>query len=181
MAKEDKSQNTTAEMFTELFLYAPIGLLYEYKDSMPELIKRGKSQVQLTKLLGQMAANKAKGEAKSSAESVLSDTASFLRTVASRLESLDHASCCESPCGETATTADKAKSTVQDDAAASSKTSEQETTSLPIDGYDTLAAREIIQRLSSLQTDELSQILQHEKSNKARKTVLAEIDRLLAL
>ena len=43
------------ETLVDLFLYAPIGLLYEHEEVLPQLVKRGRSQVQLARLVGQMA------------------------------------------------------------------------------------------------------------------------------
>lgn len=43
------------ETLVDLFVYAPIGLLYEHEDVLPQLVKRGRSQVQLARVVGQMA------------------------------------------------------------------------------------------------------------------------------
>ena len=48
------------DQLVELFVYAPVGLLYEYPEVIPKLVKRGRSQVQLARLLAQMAANQAR-------------------------------------------------------------------------------------------------------------------------
>ncbi len=58
-AAEDSSP---LDQLVELFVYAPVGMIYEYENVLPKLVKRGKSQVQLAKLLGQMAAKKGQAE-----------------------------------------------------------------------------------------------------------------------
>lgn len=50
---DEKSQ---ADQLVDLLVYAPVGLIYEYGEVLPQLVKRGKSQVQLAKVMGQMAA-----------------------------------------------------------------------------------------------------------------------------
>ena len=48
-------EDNPLEQLIELLIYAPIGLLYEYPEVLPRLIKRGRSQVQLAKFAGQLA------------------------------------------------------------------------------------------------------------------------------
>lgn len=52
-AEKEKSQ---ADQLIDLLVYAPVGLIYEYGEVLPQLVKRGKSQVQLAKVMSQMAA-----------------------------------------------------------------------------------------------------------------------------
>jgi hypothetical protein len=49
---------------------------------------------------------------------------------------------------------------------------------LPIDGYDQLSARQIVDRLPSLSADELAIIEAHERTRRRRQTVLARIAQL---
>jgi hypothetical protein len=50
---------------------------------------------------------------------------------------------------------------------------------LPIEGYDALAASQIVARLSGLDEDGLVRVQQYEASHRARRTVLHRIDQLL--
>ncbi|MEM9134385.1 MAG: hypothetical protein AAF962_12150 [Actinomycetota bacterium] len=52
---DSEEQTNPVEQLVELLVYAPIGLLYEYEDVLPKLVRRGRSQVQLARVLGQMA------------------------------------------------------------------------------------------------------------------------------
>lgn len=52
----EKADDNPLEQLIELFVYAPIGMLYEYPEVLPQLIRKGRSQVQLAKFFGQMAA-----------------------------------------------------------------------------------------------------------------------------
>ncbi len=75
MAGEEANPNPL-EQLLELLVYAPIGLLYEYPEVVPKLIKRGKSQVKLARVLGQMAANQARAGAGGSGSSSSSSSSS---------------------------------------------------------------------------------------------------------
>ncbi len=50
---------------------------------------------------------------------------------------------------------------------------------LPIRGYDTLAASQIIKKLDSLDGNELRVIRQYESGKRSRRTILAKIDHLI--
>lgn len=63
----DGDSKNPMDQLVDLLLYAPVGLAYEYEDVLPKLIKRGKSQVQLAKVLSQMAAQQGQTKAKQAA------------------------------------------------------------------------------------------------------------------
>ncbi len=64
----------------DFLLYAPIGLVYEYQKIIPQLIKRGRSQVQLGMFIGRIAASKGT----SGAERVAADALTTMATIAAR-------------------------------------------------------------------------------------------------
>lgn len=173
----------------DFVLYAPIGLLYEYRNIVPQLIKRGKSQVQLGMFFGRMAASKGT----SGAERMTADALTTMATIAARgitefgqvvglappdddapplgvaspaatITEIDEA-------GEPVTGAKTAKkSTARRSAAPAPR--------LPIAGYDQLTAREIVSLLDDLTPAQRTRIRHHETENRNRKTVLAKLDRL---
>lgn len=51
---------------------------------------------------------------------------------------------------------------------------------LPIEGYDSLAASQVVVRLATLTPDELATILRHEQTHRARRTILGKISQLQA-
>jgi hypothetical protein len=51
---------------------------------------------------------------------------------------------------------------------------------LPIPGYDTLAASQVVQRLSSLRPDELEAVRQYEAATRGRRTILHRVAQLAA-
>jgi hypothetical protein len=49
---------------------------------------------------------------------------------------------------------------------------------LPIEGYDQLSARQIVDRLGALTADELAAVAAHEASHRRRQTILGRIEQL---
>jgi hypothetical protein len=62
MAKKEEEKDPVDQLI-DLFVYAPVGLLYEYQEVFPKLVRRGKSQVQIAKVIGQLALNRNRSEA----------------------------------------------------------------------------------------------------------------------
>jgi hypothetical protein len=50
------------DQLVDLLVYAPIGLLYERDDVLPKLVTRGRSQVQLARVLGELAVRRGQGQ-----------------------------------------------------------------------------------------------------------------------
>jgi hypothetical protein len=56
-SESSESGTSPVDLLVDLFVYAPVGLLYEFDDVFPQLIRRGKSQVQLAQVIAKMASN----------------------------------------------------------------------------------------------------------------------------
>ena len=52
---------------------------------------------------------------------------------------------------------------------------------LPIEGYESLAASQVVLRLGSLTSDELKAVQSYEYSHRARRTILGKINQLQAI
>ncbi len=75
-SKDDKADLN----LKDIVLYAPLGLVYDYQKVVPQLVKRGKSQMQLGLFIGRMAANKGQ----STAEKATADVLTTFATIAAR-------------------------------------------------------------------------------------------------
>ena len=53
-----------------MFVYAPIGLLFEGASLLPQLVEKGKSQVTMARMIGQFAVTQGRGEAEKLAGSM---------------------------------------------------------------------------------------------------------------
>lgn len=188
MAGDD--ERTPIDDLIDLFLYAPVGLLYEYEDVLPQLVRRGKSQVQLARVLGTMAVRgQGPVPANMMVEAVASMVVSRLGEIGESL-GLTPQPAADSTASSTGPTTKakppKAKSPKKDAASAPDDQGDAgdghdaEAAPLPIASYDSLTAREIIGLLDELDAGQLARIRSHEENNRARKTVLGKLDRLSA-
>ncbi len=180
------------ENLREAVMYAPLGLLYEYEDVMPRLVRRGKSQVQIAKLVGKAATGRP-GLEKNASE-VANQVSDFLAkalleagellglTPDTKPETTDAASKPTTAKAEPEPSSQAQQdSNVKKVAKPASKNPAKDTkkpAALPIAGYDKLTAKEIIQLVGDLSATQRATIRKHERANRARKTVLAKLDRL---
>jgi len=157
----------------DLMVYAPIGLITLAQKELPNLINTGKTrfdnQITLAKFMGQMAVKQAR------------------RSVERRLREVQEAR----RTGDASTALIEA--TIADESAppplplslpealieAVAEAPELRAADvLPIDGYDSLAASQVVMRLASLTADELEIIRIHEETHRARRTILGKISQL---
>jgi hypothetical protein len=195
------------ETLVDLFLYAPIGLLYEHEDVLPRLVKRGRSQVQLARVVGQMAirqnvAGKSGptaqiGQLQVPIEALASVAAQFITDIGSAIGlappkptgtgghmSADAAVRPDTP-GRGVETPTETGGDSVDSAQTTAEVAEHpepvaphHIDRLPIARYDELTARDIVALLDDLTVSQLARVENYEKANRARKTVLAKITRL---
>lgn len=176
----------------DLLLYAPIGLVYEYQKIIPQLIKRGRSQVQLGMFIGRIAASKGT----SGAEKVAADALTTMATIAARgvtefgqvvglappdddAPPLDIDE--DTPANAKTSAAEATPATLEPKVTKASKASKAATSRsprLPIAGYDDLTAREVVDLLDDLTLAQQKRIRAHESEHRNRKTILAKLDRL---
>ena len=177
----DEEQNPVDQLI-DLFVYAPVGLLYEYQEVIPKLVRRGKSQVQLARVVGKMATNRGGG-----GEAFTMVAEGLASAVTKQLTEIGEAIGLAPP----SSAGDDVQppppklalvETPQDDEAevevAEEDLEEFEAPVLPIARYDELTAKEIVGLLDDLEPGQLERIRTHEASNRARKTVLGKLDRL---
>jgi hypothetical protein len=156
------------EQLLEVLVYAPVGLIYEYQEVLPRLVKRGKSQVQLARLLSQMAASRARsaaGDPAGTAEPSLAEMAGVAWSLLARAIT---------EVGASVGLAPEAQAPAGEAPAGEAPAGEP----LPIDGYDQLTARDIIRMVGELPAGDRDRIRAYEQADRARKTVLAKLDRL---
>ncbi|MEM7322381.1 MAG: hypothetical protein AAF531_04780 [Actinomycetota bacterium] len=179
----DEEQNPVDQLI-DLFVYAPVGLLYEYQEVIPKLVKRGKSQVQLARVVGKMATNRGGG-----AEAATMVAEGLASMVTKQLTEIGEALGLAPPTGDDADREPPAPKLSLVEPPAGEPSSDRESSDeepageieapvLPIARYDDLTAKEIIGLLDDLEPGQLDRVREHEESNRARKTVLGKLDRL---
>lgn len=169
MAEAD--DRSPVDQLVDLFVYAPVGLLLEYQDMLPKLIKRGKSQVQIAKVVGSMAAKQGQRAVNGRLEDVV-DTASSsvaqgITDVGAMIGLAPAAS------GKSERPAAASGSAVSGDIDGGAPTR-----ALPIAGYDDLRAKDVVALLVDLSPKQRARIRAHESAGRGRKTILAKLDSL---
>lgn len=139
------NDDDVTEKLLDALVYAPLGLVLEAKDLLPKLAERGRGQVALTRLAGTVAARRGQSEAVKLVDEFRTGVEAFFTAKSDE----------ETP--------DTAESEPGSD------------TELPIEGYATLTAVEVIPLLSDLDNAQLDTIEAFEKANRNRSTVLNRI------
>lgn len=179
----DDEQRNPVDDLVDLLVYAPVGLLYEYDEVIPRLVRRGKSQVQLARVIGKMAMNRGGTDSLGVvAEAVATMLAKRITEIGASIGLAPPADGDEDvpKAAEPAPTAElgqRAEPAPVPEASPETSGEDGER-SLPIASYDALNAREIIGLLDELDAGQLARIRAHEEANRARKTVLGKLDRL---
>jgi hypothetical protein len=160
-----------------LAVFAPIGVVSTIREELPGALAAGRErlngQLQVAKLLGQMAVRQLSGEVarrldrtdagEARARAVPTVTLEAPPSTTMRSDSLPEAILA-------AVDADIRAGIDADD--------DIDPTTLPIAGYESLAASQVVLRLGSLTTEELARIEAYEASHRARRTILGKIHQL---
>ena len=151
-------------------VYAPIGLLTLVERELPGLIATGKArfdnQITLARFMGKMAVK----QARKIVEGRLDEMAEARRTAPEPPVSI-------TPSLSIVTDDERIETSSRESASASASTTSVD---LPIEGYDSLAASQVVLRLSSLTAAELEVVDTYEQQHRARRTVLGKIHQLRA-
>ncbi len=170
------------DQLVDLFVYAPLGFLYEREEVLDKVVTRGKSQVQLARLLAKMASQQPGGT-----EAMVSEAVGLAADAVSRgmievgvalglvpKQSTDR---CEAVVDVVVDVAEDVD--VDTDPSASGDDLDAGS-ALPIEDYDTLTARAIIAALDDLTPAQAEAVLRYERSGRNRKTILAKVERMTA-
>lgn len=170
---DDQDQNPLDQL-VDLFVYAPVGLLYEYQEVLPKLVKRGKSQVQLARVVGKMAV------ARGGPDTFTAAAEGVATIIARQITELGEAIGLAPPPPASPAGRDRSGPAAEEaaPALADADVIDVEERPLPIARYDELKAKEIVAMLDDLEPDQLDRIRAHEEANRARKTVLGKLERL---
>ena len=167
-----RGQRPLVEQWLDLAVYAPIGLIALVREELPAVVQRGRDraeqQVQVYRFFGQMAVAYGKAEAQKRREAartsahiadVVATTAhDIVPDIAEAVAPVDPAEI------------DPVSEQVDDPALAAV---------VPFEGYDTLAAVHVVERLGRLTPDELRHVRAYEAAHRNRRTVLGKLDQLL--
>ncbi len=170
------------ERAVELFVFAPIGLALSARDHLPELVERGRQQVNgqvtLARMMGEFAVKEGQRQAVGRATKLKEQAEQGLAELGLRGERGATPSARVAP-------ARPATPSTAASAAGNGASAEQSTATprpraegLAIPGYDTLSASQVVQRLDGLSREELEAVRAYESSGRGRKTILTKIAQL---
>ncbi|HUP85497.1 MAG TPA: hypothetical protein VM143_07500 [Acidimicrobiales bacterium] len=175
MPAED--HKTPIDTLVELGLYAPLGLALAARDSLPDLIARGRqqvtSQVALARMMGKYAVSEGEKDLRKRVEEV-SSTLSALGLLPEPHPSVRDPHVPAGPSNDGASNG-STNGKASAPAAAEPVLSRAD---LAIPGYDTLSASQVVQRLAGLTTEELEAVRDYESGTRGRRTILSKIGQL---
>ena len=187
-------EKNPVEQAMELFVYAPLGLALSFRDELPKLIERGRTQVNgqvmMAKMMGQFATQAGQKEAEKLVRQASERAAEMIGDVltggqrpsspsSGRPASSAPTKTAEAPEARTQAAADAeriAAGNGKADVLPARPIPDVETLAIP--GYDTLSASQVVQRLAALAPDELEAIEDYERANRSRRTILNRVDQL---
>lgn len=208
MSDDKNNLEQAVEQALDAFVYAPIGLIFDGPALFPKLVEKGRNQVNVARMMGQMAVQMGQSEAEKrvkEAQGQVRDTLVGLGVVpAPKAETK-----AEAPTPPTVTEESPDAPAPEQPAkkatkkrAAANKTTARKTTakkstrkraakrtakttakapavdSLGIPGYDSLSASQVVSRLRGLSTADLDAVKAYESATRGRKTILTKIAQL---
>ena len=174
---EDKTPIEQAvEHAFDLFVYAPIGLLFEGTSLLPELIAKGKSHVATARVMGKFAIDKAQKRATTAAAKLQDQTAGvldFLGDSVTPVASEPPAEAVRAPSRPARAAAPEASVRPRDGV-----DQVVPAAALAIPDYDGLSASQVVNRLAGLSPVELESVQLYETAHRGRKTILSKVAQL---
>jgi hypothetical protein len=175
-------EKTPLDHALDVLVYAPFGLALSVRDLLPQLAEKGKQQltgqVTMAKMVGQFAVQQGQTEAGKAFEKARDQAQSTLEQL-TRLGGP-----APSPADVAAPSTNNGARAVTEQPAAETQpvpaTSGPEAGALAIPGYDSLAASQVVPRLTGLAADELEAVRAYESSHRGRRTILNRIAQLQA-
>jgi hypothetical protein len=177
----------------DLLVFAPAGLALTLVEELPELAEKGRNRLEgqaaTARVVGQFAVQMGCQEIQKRAKQVLdtqrpqrrpSRPAGSPSQAASSRSSVPRASGASGAAEFGRGTPSGHVSTPTRRAAGASTNGSSAPEHLAIPGYDTLSASQVVKRLAGLSKDELTEVGQHERSNRHRATILNRVEQLLS-
>ncbi|MDZ7676434.1 MAG: hypothetical protein U5K30_15365 [Acidimicrobiales bacterium] len=186
MSDDANPLEDAVEQALDAFLYAPIGLVFEGPALFPTLVDKGRNQVKVARMMGEMAVQmgqtKATEHVKTAQEQMRGPLAAM--GLVPTTERPGDESGDDTRISSTTTakrSAAKKPATVRKGAAkhsATTATPKPEPEGLGIPDYDSLSASQVVSRLRGLAPGELEKVRDYESATRARKTILNKITQL---
>lgn len=155
----------------DVFVYAPIGLLFEGRSILPQLVEKGKAQVAMARMIGQFAVQQGQVEAAKAAAKVQEQAQGVFDVLGLGDDGEAEAEAPQPP--PAPRRAPEPAPEVVEVVVSGPAVSD-----LAIPDYDSLSASQVVNRLAGLTADELAAVLSYERANRGRKTIINKCSQL---
>ena len=163
---------TPIDQAYEVAVLAPIGFVMEARKLLPDLVERGRQQVNMAKMVGQFAVAHGQTTANQRITKIQEQAEALLHEFGIGVPEP------VAPPAAAPTPSHAAAAPAASVAAAPPAQAGEGADELPISGYDTLAASQVIPRLDGLSAAELEAVKDYELAHRGRKTILGKIAQL---
>jgi hypothetical protein len=183
------------ERLIELVVFVPVGIAASVAEELPGLAEKGREslskQLQVARVLGKLTVAQAQRRVRKMSANAPSKPAGATKRSGATTPGgspTGQAPPRRSPAGNSSAAVHGAPTPAAERPAGESSRGAEvggdqpadppEVASLPIPGYDTLAASQVVQRLGSLRADELDAVRRYEVATRGRRTILHRIAQL---
>lgn len=173
------------DQLLDLVVYAPLGLLLNLDEVVPQLVEKGRQQVVMARMFGRFAVEQGGAEAKKRTAGLQERAVGLVGQFgglggAGQVADPPMAAPAAAPRTAPAPAAPAEEIipvTIEaDDGGAPAIGPDEDELAVP--GYDSLAASQVVPRLAGLSGAELEAVRRYEVAHRGRKTILAKIDQL---
>lgn len=154
------------EQALDLFFYAPLGLLMNAQEVVPQLIEKGHQQVAVARMFGKFAVEQ-------EGPKQIANLQKQVQKVAEQVTGRVRPDAAPSTNGSSSVSATQTSAPV-----VPPKAHGPEASALAIPDYDSLSASQVVPRLEGLSVDELASVEAYEAEHRGRKTILNKIAQL---
>lgn len=181
MSPNGRTGQEPVDRIIEVALFAPLGLLAAVREELPGWVQKGRqqlaAQVPLARAVGELAVRHGSKQARQSLDRLRRQADDLLSDMGGGRAPADgpdpHEADFEQEEEVVGPDEDWARPTP-------GGVDSPEAGELPIPGYDTLSASQVVQRLPGLSMEELEAVRSYELAGRARKTVLLRVAQLRA-
>jgi hypothetical protein len=174
----EEAVEQAVEHALELFVYAPLGLLFNASEVLPDLVEKGRKQVQTARLFGHYAVKKGSAKAGQAVARVQEQAGVVAEQInRSAAGEADVTTAASAPAGPPRAAGNGAGDT-RPAAPSRPPASGPGAAALAIPDYDSLSASQVVPRLAGLTPAELEAVGAYEAAHRGRKTILNRVAQL---
>jgi len=160
----------------DVFVYAPLGLLFSARETIPQLAEKGRHYVETARAMGGYAIGQGREQAEKAVRQAggqAGQTLSIVGGLTARRPSAPPPAPRPTP-----PVAAPPPREPEVEMGGNGRVPGPRVETLAIPGYDTLSASQVVQRLGGLSAEELEAVRAYEESSRKRKTILARVEQL---